>query len=133
MRGTALALSEMRVCKLSKRSHYGGMPANPTPFDHFYTEHFLAEHRHPANVAVHVAGTVLGLLWLPATLLSPLPWLVLLFPAVHALPGLLGHRLFERNAAVGDVRVLRRDFSALWFIAANHRMTWQLLRGRRRP
>jgi hypothetical protein len=57
---------------------------------------------------------------------------VLLFPVVHALPGLVGHRLFERDAAVGDVRVLRRDFSPLWFIVANHLMAWQLLRRQRR-
>jgi hypothetical protein len=46
---------------------------------------------------------------------------------VHAVPGLLGHRLFERNAAVGDLRVTRQDHSPLWFIAANHRMSWELL------
>jgi len=28
------------------------------PFRRFYTEHFLAEHRHPANVALHAAGTL---------------------------------------------------------------------------
>ena len=39
-----------------------------------------------------------------------------------------GNRLFERNAVVGDVRVLRRDFSTLWFIAGNHVMTTLWLR-----
>jgi hypothetical protein len=97
------------------------------PFDRFYETVFLPEHRHPANVALHVAGTVLGLLLLPAAPWLGAPWAVLLFPVVHAAPGLIGHRWFERDAAVGDVRVLRRDHSPLRFIAANHRMTWELL------
>jgi hypothetical protein len=103
-------------------------------FAEFYEQHFLPEHRHPANVALHVAGTLLGLAWLPIALFalgSPL-WL-LLFPLIHAAPGLIGHRLFERNAAVGDVRVLRKDFPSRWFIVANHRMSWDLLTGRRTP
>ena len=29
--------------------------------------------------------------------------------------------------AVGDVRLTRSDYSPLWFIIANHRMTWDLL------
>jgi hypothetical protein len=97
-------------------------------FDTFYRDVYHAEHRHPANVALHVAGTIGGLGFLVVTLASPLPWLALLFPAVHALPGLLGHRLFERNPAVGDLRVLRRDFPGWWFIIANHRLTFELAR-----
>jgi hypothetical protein len=31
----------------------------------------------------------------------------------------MGHRLFERDAAVGDVRVLRKDHSPLRFIVGN--------------
>ena len=99
-------------------------------FADFYLEHFLPEHQQPLNVALHVAGTLAGLAWLPLTLLSAWPWLVLLFPVVHAVPGLLGHRLLERNAAIGDLRVLRSDFPRWWFIVANHRMTWDALRGR---
>jgi hypothetical protein len=33
-----------------------------------------------------------------------------------------------RNPQVGDLRVLRKDFPALWFIAANHRLTAEALR-----
>ena len=102
-------------------------PAKPR-FGHFYRHHFLPEHQHPINRALHVAGTCAGLAWVPLALWSTLPWLALLFPVVHAVPGLVGHRLFERNAQVGDVRVLRKDFSPLWFIAANHRLTFELLR-----
>jgi hypothetical protein len=109
-------------------------PAQPAivSYERFYNEHYLAEHRHPANVALHVAGTLLGLAWVGASLWLQAPWWALAFPVVHALPGLIGHRLFERDAAVGDVRVLRKDFSPLWFIAANHRLTWRLLTGRHR-
>ena len=107
-------------------SHPQESPA-PLNFSAFYTQVFLPEHQHPLTVALHVAGTLLGLAWLIAAPLAGWPWLVLLFPVVHALPGLMAHRLVERNAAVGDVRITRQDFSPLWFIAANHRITWELL------
>jgi hypothetical protein len=97
-------------------------------FHDFYRNHFLAEHQHPATVGLHVFGTVLGTLFLVVTLLSTMPYLAVLYPAVHAMPGLIGHRLFERNAAVGDVRVLRKDFSPLWFIAGNHVLTYEVAR-----
>jgi hypothetical protein len=105
----------------------------PRPdFATFYADIYLAEHRHPANIALHVLGTIAGLILPVVALAVTKPWLVLLFPVVHALPGLVGHRLFERNAAVGDVRVLRRDFPAWWFIIANHRLTLALVLGRRK-
>ena len=94
-------------------------------FNQFYDHHFLAEHQHPGNVALHIFGTVAGAAFVPATLLSAQPWWALLYPIVHAVPGLLGHRLFERNATVGDVRVLRNDFPLWWFIIGNHRLTWE--------
>jgi hypothetical protein len=50
----------------------------------------------------------------------------------HAVPGLVGQRLVERNAAVGDLRVTRTDYRILWFIAANHVMTFELLTGQLR-
>jgi hypothetical protein len=100
------------------------------PFAAFYREVFLDEHRHPLNVGLHAFGTIAGLVYVAAMLLAGSPWLVLLFPAVHAIPGLIGHRLVERNAAVGDVRVTRKDYPPHWFIAANHCMTWELFTGR---
>ena len=54
-------------------------------------------------------------------------WWMLLFPLVHVAPGLIGHRLFDRNEAVGDARVFRTDFPLWWFVVANHRMTASLL------
>lgn len=97
-------------------------------FTTFYRDHFLAEHRHPIVIALHVLGTLGGAayaVW--ALFFSASPWLVLGYPLVHAVPGLVGHRYFERNEAVGDLRVLRKDFPSRWFIAANHRLTWDVL------
>ena len=95
----------------------------------FYDKTFLPEHQHPANVALHVAGTLLGLgflcgvVWAAASRGEP-AWLaaLLLFPVVHATPGLIGHRVFERSAdaRVGDVRVLRTDFPLRFFLFGNH-------------
>jgi hypothetical protein len=53
----------------------------------------------------------------------------LLYPVVHAAPGLIGHRLFERNAEVGDVRLDRTDHPLWWFIIGNHLMFLDVLFG----
>ncbi len=109
------------------------MRQNRIPFDTFYRDVFLPEHRQPFNVALHIAGTLAGLAWIPLTLMAPGPWklALLLFPLVHGIPGLLGHRWLERNTAVGDARWRRTDFPAWMFIAANHRLTFErLLPGR---
>ena len=108
-----------------------GDAGKPT-FDVFYREVFLHEHRHPLNVALHMAGTFAGLVFIPAVLAMPLAWYpaLLLFPLVHAAPGLLGHRLLERSTSVGDARWRRRDYPGWWFIIANHRMTLERLVGR---
>jgi hypothetical protein len=101
-------------------------------FAQFYRGDYADDHRHPANLLLHALGTCAGLalLWV-AAVGSIAPWWTLAFPIVHAMPGLIGHRLFDRNADAGDLRVLRTDYPLLWFIAANHIMTLNLLRGRR--
>jgi hypothetical protein len=101
-----------------------------TRFNHFYRTTFLTEHRHPMNVALHCVGVLGGLAFLAGALLSPWRWAALLAPLVHAAPGLLGHRWFERSEAVGDLRVTRRDFPLWWFLVANHLLAWDVLRGR---
>jgi hypothetical protein len=55
----------------------------------------------------------LGVVLAVGVALTGYPRLLLPFPVVHALPGLVGHLLFERNLAVGDLRVTRRDPSPL--------------------
>jgi hypothetical protein len=98
-----------------------------TNFNQFYRDHFTPEHSHPANVALHVFGTLAGIaLIIASTTIIPI-WWMLLFPLVHVAPGLIGHRLFERNEAVGDARVLRTDFPPWWFLVANHRMAASLM------
>ena len=113
-------------------------PGGSAEFWEFYTKDFLAEHRHPINVGLHVTGTILGVALVLAAPLAAIrtgnAWLVslvALFPIVHAAPGLIGHRLFERSAksGVGDVRILRKDFPVLWFLYGNHVMTYMLLSG----
>lgn len=54
-------------------------------------------------------------------------WPAQSFAPKYAAPGLLDHRLYERNVQVGDVRVLRKDFSPLWFIAGNHVLTYEVV------
>jgi hypothetical protein len=50
----------------------------------------------------------------------------MLTPA-RAAPGLIGHRLFDRDAEVGDLRITRSDYPLWWFIRANHRMTLDVI------
>ena len=98
-------------------------------FNDFYQRVFLPEHTHPINVALHMMGTFAGLAHLIAVLTLPVLWwpALLLFPVVHAAPGLIGHRWLERNVAVGDARWRRTDFPIWWFFLANHRMTAERL------
>jgi hypothetical protein len=99
-------------------------------FRHFYLNHFRAEHRHPANVALHLTGVLAGGALAVAAVTASKPWLLLAYPVVHGAPGLLGHRLFERNTAVGDVRVTRSDFPLWWFMIANHVLLAEVVAGR---
>jgi len=103
------------------------MTTSVARFNAFYRTVFLAEHRHQINIAMHVFGTIASALWVVVSVLGTQPAWVLLYPLVHAAPGLIGHRLFERNAVIGDVRVTRSDYSPVWFIMANHCLTWDLL------
>lgn len=96
-------------------------------FREFYHEVFLPEHSVGMNVAAHILGTLLALAFLPVVILYLPLYLLVLFPVLHAGPGLIGHRLFERNAAVGDVRVTRKDYPNAWFMLGNHIMTAQIL------
>jgi len=99
-------------------------------FELFYQQEFLREHRHPANIAMHVLGTVLSAAFLGWVLTQSFWWAALLYPLIHGLPGLAGHRLFERSAALGDLRIDRKDFPLWWFILANHRLCWDLVAGK---
>jgi hypothetical protein len=101
--------------------------AKPGSFMDFYRGAYQDEHKVPINLALHMAGTIAGVLLIIASLTVISPWWVLAFPFVSGVPGLIGHRLFERSETVGDVRVLRTDVPAWWFLVANHMMTAQRL------
>jgi hypothetical protein len=113
---------------MSISSYYDGMQ-NQVSFQSFWREIFPAEHRHPANVALHVFGVLAGFALIGAALTIWPWWAALAFPVVHVAPGLMGHRLFERNEDVGDVRLTRTDFPLYWFLIANHIMAAQVLTG----
>jgi hypothetical protein len=109
------------------------MMADRPTFSIFYHDHYLAEHQVPINIALHLFGTVAGLVLLAAAIFGVISiWWALAFPIIHAGPGLIGHRLFERNEAVGNVRVTRTDFPPHWFIAANHIYLVEWMTGRNR-
>ncbi len=106
-------------------------PMRPS-FARFYHDHFLPEHQHRASVALHMLGVAAGLAVLGASAAGMISaWWALAFPVVHVGPGLIGHRLFDRNAAVGDLRITRTDFPLWWFLIANHWLAWDLATGRR--
>jgi hypothetical protein len=106
------------------------MPATATNYAEFYATAYRADHQHGFNLGLHIFGTLAGLALLAAAAAMAIsPWWALAFPIVHAAPGLIGHRLFDRNDAVGDLRITRSDYPLWWFIRANHRMTWDVMTG----
>jgi len=98
-------------------------------FSQFYRDHFLPEHQHAGNRWLHAVGVILSTALFPLAALFKQPWLLLAYPVLMPLPGLLGHRLFEPNAAVGHLRVTRSDAPKAWFWWANYVLTWDLLCG----
>jgi hypothetical protein len=96
-------------------------------FTQFFATVYRSDHRHPINLALHIIGVVAGLAVIAASLTVWPLWTALLFPAVHVAPGLLGHRLFDRDDAVGDVRLTRTDYPLWWFLIANHIMAARVL------
>jgi hypothetical protein len=96
-------------------------------FMDFYRTQYREEHRVRANVVLHLIGVAAGLTVIGVGLTIWPIWTILLFPLAHAFPGLLGHRLFERDQTVGDVRVTRKDVPAWWFLVANHMLVVDLI------
>jgi hypothetical protein len=100
---------------------------NDSNFMKFYKNNYLKEHSHNGTICFHVFGTILGIAWIFFSMFYiNLIWIIL-FPLIHALPGILGHKIFERNEDVGDIRITRKDFPLIWFIFANHILTYQIL------
>lgn len=98
-------------------------------FMSFYRHTFIPEHQHPANILLHVVGVAASAALIVFAVYSGEWAWGLLYPVVHAVPGLIGHRLFERNAEVGDIRLDRTDHPLWWFIIGNHLMFLDVLFG----
>lgn len=96
-------------------------------FSTFYKTTYRTDHRHPANLAMHIIGVVAGLAVIAASLSVWPLWAALVFPIVHVVPGLIGHRFFDRDQAVGDLRLTRTDYPLWWFLIANHLMAARVL------
>jgi hypothetical protein len=103
------------------------MPKHRSTFMDFYRGAYADDHATMPNRAFHLVGTFGGLALLIASVTIIPFWWALAFPIVHAVPGLIGHRLFERNLEVGDVRVFDGTYPGLWFMAANHLRAWESL------
>lgn len=67
----------------------------PHPFTDYW-DVFVLKHRHPANVALHLAGVAIFYGLIAAAIVTRNAWLLLALPASQ-LVGLLGHALFERS------------------------------------
>ena len=120
-----------RLLKFRQDSfQHKSMSEGKSSFWDFYRQHFLPEHQHPINQGLHVVGTIGSTVFAAAALISSRPWLALLYPIVFTVPGLLGHRIFERNMDVGDMRITRKDFPPHWFIIGNYLLSYELLLGK---
>ncbi len=100
-------------------------------FSKYYHEQFLPEHQHPANIALHVLGVLFALALIVASFTIIPIWWALLFPAAQGLPGLIGHRLFERDEVIGDLRFTRNDVPFYWAMFGGVVMAARVLTGRR--
>lgn len=96
-------------------------------FRQFFATAYRADHRHPVNLALHIIGVFAGIALIIASLTVWPLWTIIGFPLVHVAPGLVGHRLFDRDAAVGDLRLTRTDYPLRWFLVANHLMAVRVL------
>jgi hypothetical protein len=103
-------------------------PATPRiSFKAFYQTVYRSDHQHPVNLALHIIGVFAGLGVIAASLTVWPLWTMLAFPVAHVAPGLIGHRLFDRDEQLGDVRLTRTDFPLWWFLIANHLMAVRVL------
>jgi hypothetical protein len=96
-------------------------------FKEFYATVYREDHRHPANLALHIVGVLAGLGLIAASITVWPWWTVFGFPIAHVAPGLVGHRLFDRDQILGDIRLTRTDFPLWWFLIANHLMAARVL------
>jgi hypothetical protein len=81
-------------------------------FDEFWL-HYVRQHKHPANRALHVAGTLLAVGIAGLAIAKKKPWLLLLAPVAGYGLSFSGHFIFEKNWPVTfshPIDALRADF-----------------------
>jgi hypothetical protein len=100
-------------------------------FADYYRDHFIPEHQHPVNIGLHVIGAISAVALVIASVTVIPIWWALMFPIVQGLPGLIGHRFFERDADFGDLRFTRTDAPFYWATLAGFVMAARVLVGRR--
>jgi hypothetical protein len=83
---------------------------------------YVREHQHPVNQALHVIGTVGGLVCVAMTICVSRWWGLAILPVGYG-TAWLGHVLIERNLPV----TLKYPF---WSLRADYQMVLTLLRGR---
>jgi hypothetical protein len=105
----------------------GRTSAKSDGFKQFYNGAYRNDHATMGNRVFHIVGTLAGLALIAASLTILPLWWAFAFPVVHAGPGLIGHRLFERNSVLGDVRVFQGMYPGHWYMLANHIMTGHAL------
>jgi len=101
---------------------------SPTPqFSRFadFWLHYAQNHRHPVNQALHVAGTVGGLICLGLGVSLSWKWLLAMLPIGYG-AAWLGHYLFERNRPLTLTH-------PVWSFRADWRMVLCLLSGKPLP
>lgn len=96
-------------------------------FNTFYKTEYRSDHQHPANLALHIFGVLAGLGLIAASFTIWPLWTILGFPVVHIAPGLIGHKYFDRDEELGDIRLTRTDFPLWWFLIANHLMAVRVM------
>jgi hypothetical protein len=96
-------------------------------FSEFYKTVYRTDHRHPINLALHIIGVFAGIGVIVASLTIWPLWALIGFPIAHVAPGLIGHRFFDRDTSLGDLRVTRTDYPLWWFLIANHLMAARVL------
>lgn len=90
-----------------------------------FWQHYLLQHQQPLNQALHVVGTLAGLVCIGLGITRSWMWFAAVIPMGYG-PAWLGHYLFEQN------RPLTFRYP-LWSLLADYRLVAQILMGSGRP
>ena len=87
-----------------------------------FWQHYFSQHQHPVNQALHVAGTIGGVICLGMALCLSWTWLLAVPPIGYG-AAWLGHYLVERNRPLTFTH-------PLWSLRADYQMVLLVLMGR---